>query len=47
MGFVKMSDKVVHGLFSHHGKVLKIIQALSLDPKHAKQASKEAKMECL
>jgi len=25
--FVEVSDKVVHGLFSHHGKLLKIIQS--------------------
>jgi len=31
----------VAGLFSHHGELLKIVQALLLDPKCANQASKE------
>jgi len=38
---VEVSDKIVHGLFSHHGELLKIVQASSLEPKRAKQASKE------
>ena len=37
----EVSDKVVRGLFRRHGDLLKIVQASSLDPKHAKQASKE------
>ncbi len=39
--FVDVSDKIVRGLFSCHGELLKIVQASSLDPKRAKQASKE------
>jgi len=39
--FADVSDKIVRGLFSHHGDLLKIVQASLLDPKHAKQASKE------
>ncbi len=41
--FVEVSDKVVRGLFSRHGEHLKIVQASSLDPKRAKQASKETR----
>jgi len=41
--FVYVSDKIVHGLFSCHGELLKIVQASSLDPKRAKQASKETR----
>jgi len=37
----EVSDKVVRGLFRRHGDLLKIVQASSLDPKRAKQASKE------
>ena len=33
---ISVSDKVVCGLFSQHGELLKIVQASSLDPKHAK-----------
>jgi len=35
---ISVSDKVVRGLFSRHGDLLKIVQASSLDPKRAKQA---------
>ncbi len=38
---VEVTDKVVRGLFKHRGDLLKIVQASSLDPKCAKQASKE------
>jgi len=41
---VSVSDKVVHGLFSQHGKLLKllkIVQVSSLDQKQAKQACKQ------
>jgi len=38
---ISVSDKVVCGLFSQHGELLKIVQASSLDPKHAKQACKQ------
>jgi len=38
---VEVSEKIARGLFSRHGELLKIVQASSLDPKHAKQASKE------
>ncbi len=40
---VDVSDKVVHGLFSQHGDLLKIVQASSLDPKRAKQACKQTR----
>jgi len=39
---VDVSDKVMHGLSSCHDELLKIVEAASLDPKHTKQASKEA-----
>jgi len=35
---ISVSDKVVRGLFSQHGDLLKIVQASSLDPKCVKQA---------
>ena len=38
---VEVSEKIVRGIFSCHSELLKIVQAASLDPKHAKQASKE------
>ena len=40
---VEVSDKIVRGLFSRHGELLKIVQASSLDPKRAKQASRETR----
>ena len=40
---VEVSEKIVCGLFSCHGELLKIVQASSLDPKCAKQASKETR----
>ncbi len=40
---VAVSDKVVRGLFSQHGDLLKIVQASSLDPKCAKQACKQTR----
>jgi len=40
---VEVTDKVVRGLFRRHGDLLKIVQASSLDPKRAKQASKETR----
>jgi len=39
----EVSDKVIRGLFHRHGELLKIVQASSLDPKRAKQASKETR----
>jgi len=38
---VAVSDKIVHLLFSQHSDLLKIVQASSLDPKCAKQASSQ------
>ena len=38
---VEVSEKIVRGLFRRHGDLLKLVQAASLDPKQAKQASKE------
>jgi len=38
---VAVSDKIVHLLFSRHSDLLKIVQASSLDPKCAKQASSQ------
>jgi len=35
--------KIVRGLFSHHGELIKLVKAASLDPKRAKQASKETR----
>ena len=40
---VEVTDKVVRGLFKRHSDLLKIVQASSLDPKRAKQASKETR----
>jgi len=40
---VEVTDKVVRGLFKRHSDLLKIVQASSLDPKCAKQASKETR----
>jgi len=40
---VEVTDKVVRGLFCHHGDLLKIVQASSLDPKHAKQANTDTR----
>jgi len=40
---VEVSEKIVRGLFRRHGDLLKLVQAASLDPKRAKQASKETR----
>jgi len=40
---VDVSDKVIRGLFSRHDDLLKIVEAASLDPKHAKQANTETR----
>jgi len=40
---VEVSENIVCRLFSHHGKLLKLVQAASLDPKWVKQTSKETR----
>ncbi len=40
---IEVTDKVVRGLFRHHGDLLKIVQASSLDPKRAKQANTDTR----